>query len=332
MTIRLADAVAAGPVVLDGGLATQLESQGHNLDSALWSARLLHDDPDAIVQAHLAFYSAGAQVATTASYQASIGGFAHAGIRQTEAAQLIRRSVRLAEQARASCDDDTDRWIAGSVGPYGASLADGSEYRGDYDLSVDELRVWHRPRIALLAESAVDILALETIPCLAEVEALLAEIDGSGQPCWLSVTCAGDRTRAGEPAVEAFSLTRDVEEIVAVGVNCIDPADGYALACTAIEAADKPVVIYPNSGERWDPLARAWTGPARFQVKDVEEWISAGACLVGGCCRVGPAQIRGIRDLVLSRPNDRGRRLPDRPGERHERHAGHDHVDRQQNR
>ena len=299
MTVPLADAIASGPVVLDGGLATQLESQGHNLASALWSARLLHDDPDAIVQAHLAYFAAGAQIATTASYQASIGGFARAGIRQSEAEQLIRRSVRLAEQARAITDDGTDRWVAGSVGPYGAALADGSEYRGDYNLSVAELRVWHRPRIALLAESGVDILALETIPCLAEVEALLAEVDGSGQPCWLSVTCAGDRTRAGEPVAEALSLTRDVEEIIAVGANCIDPAAAAALVRTASKAADKPVVIYPNSGERWDPSARDWIGPAMFQVEDVENWVSAGARLVGGCCRVGPAEIREIRDLVV---------------------------------
>jgi homocysteine S-methyltransferase len=296
--ILLADAVASGPVVLDGGLATQLESQGHNLDSALWSARLLHDNPDAIVQAHLAYFTAGAQVATTASYQASIGGFVQAGIGRPEAELLIKRSVRLAEQARARYDDGRTRWIAGSVGPYGAALADGSEYRGDYDLSVNELRAWHRPRIALLAESGVDILALETIPCLTEVEALLAEVDGSGQPCWLSVTCAGDRTRAGEPAAEAFSLARDVEEIVAVGVNCIDPADACALVRSASESTGKPVVAYPNSGERWDASARAWTGPVTFRSEDVKEWISTGARLVGGCCRVGPTAIRAIRDLV----------------------------------
>jgi homocysteine S-methyltransferase len=296
--ILLADAVASGPVVLDGGLATQLESQGHNLDSALWSARLLHDNPDAIVQAHLAYFTAGAQVATTASYQASIGGFVQAGIGRPEAELLIKRSVRLAEQARARYDDGRTRWIAGSVGPYGAALADGSEYRGDYDLSVNELRAWHRPRIALLAESGVDILALETIPCLTEVEALLAEVDGSGQPCWLSVTCAGDRTRAGEPAAEAFSLARDVEEIVAVGVNCIDPADACALVRSANESTGKPVVAYPNSGERWDASARAWTGPVTFRSEDVKEWISTGARLVGGCCRVGPTAIRAIRDLV----------------------------------
>jgi homocysteine S-methyltransferase len=327
----IAEALEIGPVVLDGGLATQLESQGHNLGSVLWSARLLHDDPDAIVQAHLAYFAAGAQVATTASYQASLDGFAQAGIRQADAKQLIRRSVRLAEAARARFDDGQDRWIAGSVGPYGAALADGSEYRGDYDLSVDDLRSWHRPRIELLIEAGVDILALETIPCLAEVEALLAEIAGSGQPCWLSITCAGDRTRAGEPAVEAFALAREVAEIVAVGVNCIDPTDAYALVRSASEATRKPVVVYPNSGERWDATARAWVGPAAFQATDVEHWINGGARLVGGCCRVGPTEIKTIRDLVSSRSSERGRRLPDRQRERDESHASHDHVDRQHN-
>ena len=304
MITALPEALRVGPVVLDGGLATQLESQGHNLDSKLWSARLLQDDPDAIVQAHLAFFTAGAQVATTASYQASLGGFAQAGISQAEAEQLIRRSVRLAEQARASLEDGNDRWIAGSVGPYGAALANGSEYRGDYDLSVDELRGWHRPRIALLTEAGVDILALETIPRLAEVEALLAEVDGSRQPCWLSITCAGDRTRAGEPAAEAFSLARDVEEIIAVGINCIDPADAYELVRSASESTGKPVVIYPNSGERWDAVARAWIGPATYQPEDVKDWISGGARLVGGCCRVGPKQIQAIGDLVRDSAND----------------------------
>jgi len=294
----LADALKIGPVVLDGGLATELESQGHKLDTALWSARLLHDDPDAIVQAHLAYFAAGAQVVTTASYQASIGGFAEAGISQAEAEQLIRRSVRLAGQARASFDDGSERWIAGSVGPYGAALADGSEYRGDYDLTVEELRAWHRPRIELLAEAGVDILALETIPCLTEVEALLAEIDGSLQQCWLSITCDGKRTRAGEPAAEAFSAAGEIPEIIAVGVNCINPADAYELVTTASEASGKPIVVYPNSGERWDATARNWFGPARFHAEDVESWISGGARLVGGCCRVGPSEIRAVRDLV----------------------------------
>ena len=269
------------------------------------SARLLLDDPDAIVQAHQAYFAAGAQVATTASYQASIGGFAHVGFSQAEAEQLIIRSVRLAEQARANLRDGQHRWIAGSVGPYGAALADGSEYRGDYDLSIDELRAWHRPRIALLIEAGVDILALETIPCLAEVEALLAEIDEAVSRAGCRSPARGTvRARASQRSRP--SPVREVDEIIAVGVNCIDPADAYPVVRRASESTGKPVVVYPNSGERWDATARVWIGPATFQAAAVEQWISGGARL-GGCCRVGPTEIKTIRDLVSSRSSEGGR-------------------------
>lgn len=238
-----AAALTAAPVLLDGGLATQLEAQGATLSTALWSAQLLGDDPNAIVAAHTAFFAAGAQVATTASYQAPL--------------QLIGQSVRLAQQARDRCTDDRRRWVAGSVGPYGASLADGSEYRGDYGLSVDQLRTWHRPRIAALVESGADVLACETIPCLAEAEALLLELDGTGVLAWLSLSCAADRTRAGEPAYAGFAMAGDVAEVVAVGVNCVDPIDVPGLLSLAAGASGKPGVAYPNRGETWDAERRA---------------------------------------------------------------------------
>jgi homocysteine S-methyltransferase len=283
-TAHFAAALAAGPVQLDGGLATQLEAQGASLSTALWSAQLLVDDPAAVVAAHAAFFAAGAQVATTASYQAPL--------------PLIPASVRLAQQARDQCADDHHRWVAGSVGPYGAARADGSEYRGDYGLSVSELRAWHRPRIAALVEAGADVLACETIPCLAEVEALLLEVAGTGVPCWLSLTCTGDRTRAGEPAYDGFAMAGDVVEVVAVGVNCVDPGDVPGLLPLATAASGKPGVAYPNSGERWDSELRAWTGPGRFSATDATGWVEAGARLVGGCCRVGPADIAAMREAL----------------------------------
>ncbi len=195
----LAEAIATRPVVLDGGLATRLEARGNDLSSALWSARLVLDDPAEVVAAHRDFFAAGAEVATTASYQASFDGLAGIGLDRDAAADVMRRSVALAARARdeATAEDGVPRWVAASIGPYGAALADGSEYRGDYGLTVDELRRWHRPRLEVLAGAGADVLALETIPCAAEAEALLAEIDGLGVPAWLSLTCAGGRTRAG---------------------------------------------------------------------------------------------------------------------------------------
>ena len=286
----LAQALAVGPVVLDGGLATLLEAHGHDLSSQLWSARLLRDDPGAIERAHREFFEAGAQVATTASYQASFEGFASVGLDRADTVRLIQESVVCARRAR----DETapSGWVAASVGPYGAVLADGSEYRGDYGLSVRQLRDWHRPRLEVLLDSGADVLAVETIPCLAEAEALLAEIDGSGHPAWLSLTVAGDRTRAGEPLAETFAMAADVTEVVAVGVNCCAPADVLSAVTQAVSV--RPAVAYPNSGQGWDAESRCWTGDSVFHPDAVRSWVAAGARLVGGCCRVGTGDIRAL--------------------------------------
>ena len=308
----LVQAMAAGPVVLDGGLATLLEAHGHDLSSALWSARLLVEDPAAITEVHREYFRAGAQVAITASYQASLQGFAAIGLGRTQAEQALRRSVELArEAARTSGPADrtsgpagrpsggnrtsgADRWVATSVGPYGAALADGSEYRGDYGLTVRQLRDWHRPRLEILAEAAGDVLAIETIPCLAEVEALLEEIRALDVPAWISLTCRNGRTRAGEPAQEAFAMTAGLDQVIAVGVNCVDSVEAADLVATAAESSGKPAVVYPNSGEEWDPVGRSWVGRPTFGPEHAAVWVAAGARLVGGCCRVGPTAIRRL--------------------------------------
>jgi len=294
----LGRALADGVVVLDGGLATALEARGHDLSSDLWSARLLLDRPDAVVAAHRDFFAAGAQVATTASYQVSVAGFAAQGLTPADTASALRRSVELAERARCAAPADRPRWVAASVGPYGAALADGSEYRGTYGRSVADLRAWHRPRLQVLMDTTADVLALETIPCLAEVEALLAEVDGTGAPCWLSLTCSGTTTRAGEPVDEAFAMAADVPEVVAVGVNCVDPGDVTGLVTRAAAVSGKPAVAYPNSGETWDARERAWHGPGTFAASSVQEWTAAGARLVGGCCRVLPETIAAIAPIA----------------------------------
>jgi homocysteine S-methyltransferase len=291
----LVEAVATGPILLDGGLATELEAAGHDLSGALWSGRLLLDQPEAVRDAHARFFAAGARVATTASYQLSFDGLSEIGMSWRAAESLLRRSVTVASEARSAAADPTRCWVAASIGPYGAALADGSEYRGDYGLAVAELRKWHRPRLAVLAEAGADVLAVETIPCLAEVEALLAEIDGIKMPCWLSLSCASSSTtRAGEPVAEAFAMAREVAEVIAVGVNCLSPLDARALVPTAAALSGKPAVVYPNSGEEWDAETRTWRGSGRSLAGDVVGWVADGARLVGGCCRVLPAEIAAM--------------------------------------
>jgi homocysteine S-methyltransferase len=207
----------------------------------------------------------------------------------------MRRSVALAQAARDHlAGDGRTRWVAASAGPYGAALADGSEYRGRYGRSVRELTAWHRPRLEVLAGAAPDVLALETVPDTDEAEALMAAVAGLGVPAWLSYTIAGGRTRAGQPLAEAFAVAAGVPEVVAVGVNCCAPADVLPAIAAAREATGKPVIVYPNSGEEWDARRRAWAGQSGYSPALPPQWIAAGAAIIGGCCRVRPADIAQI--------------------------------------
>ncbi|HET9381952.1 MAG TPA: homocysteine S-methyltransferase [Streptomyces sp.] len=293
----LPDALAAGAVVLDGGMSNQLESAGYDLGDALWSARLLADRPEALTEAHLAYFEAGADVATTASYQATYEGFGRRGVDRVRAGELLALSVAAArEAARRTRSRGVTRplWVAASVGPYGAMLADGSEYRGGYGLSVGELERFHRPRVETLAAAGPDVLALETVPDADEARALLRAVRGLGVPVWLSYSVAGGRTRAGQPLEEAFAAAADADEVIAVGVNCCAPGDVRSAVGTAARVTGRPVVVYPNSGESWDAAARAWTGRTTFAPDEVRDWHAAGARLIGGCCRVGPESIAGV--------------------------------------
>lgn len=301
----------SGLTLLDGGLATELERQGHDLSDSLWSARLLRDDPAAIREAHLAFFRAGAQVATTASYQASVDGFVARGLSAGQAQALIRSSVVLAreaaELAAAERSDGVRRIVAASVGPYGALRADGSEYRGDYGVSDAFLRDVHGARMELLATAGADLLAIETIPSEQEVAVLLQLLGEmpEGTRAWLSLTCAtGTTTRRGEDVRRVFSLARGQSRVVAVGVNCTAPDHVTDLVAAAVEASGKPGIAYPNSGETWDAGRRAWGGDgAGVSPVLARRWVEAGAAWVGGCCRVSSQNIAGLASAL-------GRGLP----------------------
>ncbi|MFE7369435.1 homocysteine S-methyltransferase [Streptomyces anulatus] len=302
----LADALDAGPVLLDGGLSNQLEAQGCDLSDALWSARLLADAPEQIEAAHLAYLRAGARVLITASYQATFEGFGRYGLDRAGTEALLARSVELARgaaDAARRADPGRETWVAASVGPYGAMLADGSEYRGRYGLSVRELERFHRPRMAALAAAGPDALALETVPDLEEAEALVRVAEETGVPYWLSYSVAGGRTRAGQPLEEAFAVAAGRDSVLAVGVNCCDPEEAQGAVEQAVAVTGRPAVVYPNSGEGWDAGARGWTGRGTFDPGRVRAWTRAGARLVGGCCRVGP-------DLITELDGRLGSQVP----------------------
>jgi homocysteine S-methyltransferase len=309
--LELADAegdAAPAVVVLDGGMSNALEERGNEVSGALWTARLLRDAPGEIAAVHRAYYAAGARVATTASYQASVAGFEACGLLRAEAERLITRSVGIARTVRDGlAADGVRRWVAASVGPYGAVLADGSEYRGRYGLSPRALRDFHRPRLELLAAAEPDLLAVETIPDADEAEVLAGLLDEVGLPAWFSFSAKGLHTRAGQPLADAFAIAASPTSVFAVGVNCCAPADVQDAVGLAVEVTGRPAVAYPNSGEEWQAAHRSWTGGSAYDVALVPEWLRAGAVYVGGCCRVGPDTIATLTDNVSrTRPLRRG--------------------------
>lgn len=296
-----------GYLILDGAMATELEKRGADLNDPLWSAKVLLENPDAIEAVHYDYFAAGADVAITASYQASFEGYARRGLDRTATTDLLRRSVQVAQEARqrflANGSEGRVRpLVAASVGPYGAYLADGSEYRGDYGLTVDELIVWHRPRFEVLANTGADLLACETVPTLLEGVALARLLDEYGVPGWLSFSCKdGARLHHGETIRDAAALAEATESVIAVGVNCTAPRFVEELLRNAGEATTKPLLCYPNSGEVWDGANHCWlpgTGVTEFG-EPARLWANAGAKLIGGCCRTGPGEIREIRWALL---------------------------------
>lgn len=291
--VSLDEVLERGVVVLDGGMSNALEDRGHDLSDDLWTARLLRDEPAEVVAVHRAFFEAGADVATTASYQASVPGLVRAGLSEQAAAELIASSVHRAREAADEVAASTGRQllVAASVGPYGAALADGSEYVGRYGVSAATLRDFHAPRLELLASAGPDLLAVETIPDLEEAEVLVPLLDELGVPAWFSYSVSDGATRAGHPLRAAYDVLAGSTAVRAAGVNCSAPADVLAAVQAAVSARGGPAVAYPNRGETWDATTNTWAGQGSFDLALAATWVEAGARLVGGCCRVGPADI-----------------------------------------
>lgn len=298
--------------VLDGALATELERRGADLNDPLWSAKVLLEQPDLIRQVHTDYFEAGADVATTASYQATFEAFAQRGIGHEQAAELMRLSVRLACEARdafwAVAANRVGRHrplVAASVGPYGAMLADGSEYRGHYAIGQQALVEFHRERLQVLAHSGADLLACETIPCLDEALAIASLLPSlGGITAWISFSCKdGEHNSQGERFADCVAALDAFAPVIAVGVNCTAPEHIPALVASARTRTGKPIVVYPNSGEHYNAVSKQWSGDTckhetSFAAQAMQ-WHAQGAQLIGGCCRTSPADIRAIKIAEL---------------------------------
>lgn len=299
--------------VLDGGMATELERRGCDLSGPLWSAAVLNHSPQTIAAVHLDYLRAGADCISTASYQVSARGYREIGRSAHDAAQALRLSVELAEQARAdyASEDPRPVWIAASLGPYGAALHNGAEYHGRYSLAFDELVAFHAERLAVLADMRADCIALETIPSLEEAHAILRALAQTPSlRAWISFTCR-DATHVahGERLAECAAAVAFSPQVIAVGINCTAPHLIMDLIVEAQRGAAeaqpesgsgpqgaKPILVYPNSGEIWNASTRTWHGEAdtaRFGAL-ARQWFATGAQAVGGCCRTGPEHILAV--------------------------------------
>ena len=293
------------PLILDGGLSNVLEGFGCDLNHRLWSARLLIDEPELILRAHLTYLEAGANLISSAGYQASLEGFIKTGLSPLEAERLILRSVELAEEARDIYlrNNNTEKkiYIAASMGPYGAILADGSEYRGHYAISEKALKDFHAKRIELLATSNADFFGFETIPSMPEVKVLSELLSRFTKPSWISFSCKDElHLNDGNKISEAAKLLVNNTSVFAIGVNCTSPK--YISGIIEVlkqSVPEKKIIVYPNSGEVYHVQSKSWLGvsdPFSFE-KMAQEWREKGADIIGGCCRIGPEHIQRIRDL-----------------------------------
>ncbi len=296
-----------GLFVLDGGLGSELEKRGYDVSSALWSADLIINNPDALKEVHMAYLEAGARCITTASYQASIEGLQKLGYDWSESRRIILQSVALARESVETFLQSHPQCgyrplVVASIGPYGAALADGSEYRGNYGLSADELADFHRQRLQWMDQSGADCLAIETIPDLLEAQ-VLSELSKDVQtPCWVSFCCAdGSHLHDGNRLRDAAVLFNDKPSVFALGINCTTPAfiDDLVAELKAV-AGDKRIVVYPNSGADYDARLKCWSGheTAEEFSRLADGWKTGGAEMIGGCCGIGPEQIKALNEKL----------------------------------
>ncbi len=291
-----------GPLVLDGAMSTPLEHYGLDTNNQLWTAMALVKDPQKVYQVHLDYFNAGADLVITDTYQANLPAFLTAGFTETQARQFMRHAVELANQARDDYEAKTGKhnYVAGTIGPYGAYLADGSEYTGNYELSVEEYQAFHRPRLEEILAAGVDVLAVETQPKLTETQAVLELVHqlAPDLPVYVAFSLHDDHHLAdGTALATAVQAIATDPQVVAVGFNCV-ALDVVEPAIKLIHATtDLPIIVYPNSGATYDPTTKTWSNPASGPTfkELIPTWYQAGATIIGGCCTTMPHDIENVR-------------------------------------
>lgn len=287
--------------VLDGSLAAALEEQGVKNESELWTAQALSANIEAVYDAHYSYLAAGAQMILTDTYQANLQAFEKAGYSKQQAENLVGMAVLVAQKARDDYEEQTGKHalVAASIGPYGAYLADGSEYRGDYLLNDAQYLNFHLPRLTAILAQTPDCLALETQPKLSEPLALLRWLEKNvpQMPVYVSFTLRDETTLSDGTKLErAVAAISKFEQVFAIGVNCIAPELVSGALKVIRQATTKKIIVYPNLGAKYDPETKQWAKSEQQLdfTQQAEKWHQAGASIIGGCCMTTSPQISQI--------------------------------------
>lgn len=296
-------------LIIDGAFGTELERKGYDINDSLWSAKFLMEKPEAIGEVHKDYLEAGSDCVTTASYQATYEGFMKRGMSEAEAKVLIQSSVKIAQKVRDAFWSETKNrakrqkpLVAASVGPYGAYLADGSEFTGNYGLSLEDLKAFHAKRLATLIETKPDLLACETIPCLMEAQALCELLEAYPEVyTWVSFSAKdGQHINSGETIKACATYLETQPNVVAIGINCTAPQHIESLISEIKAVSTKPIIVYPNGGSTYNALTKTWDGLSKSSSygKMAYTWYEKGARIIGGCCQTTPEDIAQIAKWV----------------------------------
>lgn len=287
-------------VVIDGGGATELEARGCDLNDSLWSAKVLLEAPDIVTDVHRAYLRAGADIIKSMTYQSSHAGFKEKGLSDQDAEKAVQLGITIAldavKQQSRKC------YVAAAVGPYGAYLANGSEYTGHYGVTDTVLRDFHRKRLESFMEAGANFLAVETIPELAEAHLLAELMHEYNISGWITFSCKNEQeTCGGDRIGEAIRVLEHYEEVAALGVNCTHPRYISAIIHELKDNSMGPYIVYPNAGESYDPVSKTWHADKGYDdfYPLAAKWYNDGARVIGGCCRTTPKDIRRISDLRI---------------------------------
>jgi homocysteine S-methyltransferase len=287
--------------LLDGSMSFPMEHLGYNLKNKLWTGMALISDPDIIKNIHKDYINAGADYISTSTYQVSYDRLKNMGYQSSEIKKVFQKSVDLVKEAIKESGSKKEIKIVGSFGPFASYDPNASEYVGKYNSTDDEIKNFHLNNINIIEETDLDIILYETIPCLREIKVLSKVLSQTNKEIWISITCNENiEFRDGSSFKEACKIISQIEQITTLGINCFSPLLVEKALKELKKYSNKKTLVYPNSGEQYNPKVKYWSGKNEFNNLMIKNWLSLSPDIIGGCCRVGYNNIKKMREEIDS--------------------------------